>query len=204
MAIFNIGRSYSYPSHKFYHLHTYKTGSQSMTRTLLGSGAKMIEKGSFPYDLVKQGHTGVAVLRNPIDRFVSTISMYYENRVNWIWKESITQKHRDILDLTDTDAMKNMVEELKRFYPKMYDVHLHPQIDLISDYPVEIILYEDVRQWFKNRFKMDMILAGVSDPAIKEHVRDMIFSDPELVEDIMQFYAQDYQLRFEKGITDDG
>jgi hypothetical protein len=161
----------------------------------LQTDSALVEVLEFPYDKIDQGFSGVAIVRDPVERFISSLSMYYGNKDNWIWSESITQEHRNVLDVMIPESYCDMVDLLARHHPDVYDNHLHPQADLIGDFPVEIIMMEDIEPWFKNRFNRKLNKDFASDANMREKISSMVYADENLLNKLREFYAADYKLR---------
>lgn len=193
MAIYPKGRSYVFNKHKFVFLHTYKTGSHSITHALKATD-KPIEKLAFPQELIRKGYYSAAVVRDPVDRFCSALSMYYGNRDNWIWKESITEEHRDILAPQTVEAAHAMVDKLMEVYPEIYDSHLHPQYDLVEPFSVDVVPMTNIEPWFTKRFGKAIGRNFASKKAVSDSVKEMVKSDRELLQRLTEFYAKDYKL----------
>ncbi len=197
MAQFPIGRCMVYNKYKHFFVHTYKTGTHSITRGFMDEGGdNPADVPSFPYDLLNnKGYTGVAVVRDPVSRFVSALAMYYDNLDNWIWSQSISQVQRNIMkDLNET-SISNLLDKLQEVLPNVFDSHFHPQSLLVSDFPVELVQMENLHDWIKDKFGWSIGKKFAAQNKTLETINGIIEKSDFLEDKIKSFYADDYLLR---------
>jgi hypothetical protein len=159
-------------------------------------GDNPVDVQSFPYDLLNnKGYTGIAVVRDPVSRFVSALAMYYDNLDNWIWHESISQVQRNIMkDLNET-SISNLLHKLQEVLPNVFDSHFHPQSLLIGDFPVELVQMENLHDWIKDKFGWSIGKKFAAQNKTLETINGIIKESDFLEDKIKSFYADDYLLR---------
>lgn len=197
MAQYPIGRCMVYNKYKYFFVHTYKTGTHSITRGFMDEGGdNPVDAPSFPYDLLNnKGYTGIAVVRDPVSRFVSALAMYYDNLGNWIWSQSISQVQRNIMkDLNET-SISNLLDKLQEVLPNVFDSHFHPQSLLIGDFPVELVQMENLHDWIKDKFGWSIGKKFAAQNKTLETINGIIKESNFLEDKIKSFYADDYLLR---------
>lgn len=197
MAQYPIGRCMVYEKYKHFFLHTYKTGTHSITLAFMDEGGDTpVQTGEFPYHLVNnQGYKGVVVVRDPVSRFISALAMYYDNLDNWIWHESISQVQRDILKDFNETSISNLLDKLQEVLPDVFDSHFHPQSLLVSNFPVELVQMENLHDWIKDKFGWSIGKKFAAQSKTLDNINGIIKKSDFLEDKIKSFYADDYLLR---------
>ena len=187
---------------KIIYLHTHKNASKTIRRSMLRPRhtSENIE------NLINDGYKTFWVVRNPLERVVSSFSEIGHMARN-MCKEDYVWESLEWKDIDIDNEFEFFIERIEKSY---FDPHVYPQILTLIHKNIKIedvdriILFDNLQEEILSfvdengiqgwNLKLYQVKTGPADSIIKKHLSDRIQKSTALQERIISLYEEDMEI----------
>lgn len=201
------GRCYVHPDKKLVFIPTYKVASNAISQTL---GMQGKSRNEFPWASADQFFK-FAVVRNPVDRFVSAATMFISTpsiHMRGTPADPPTPEVQAIYSLsTRPEQMQAFLELSEQRYPDAFDTHFRSQISCLyapdgRPFPLDRLLpIEHLRAFSTHTLGVEIPVKFSGESSVKEELKASL--TPAIIDRIVELYQTDYYLHLELNRTKD-